>query len=74
MALDRSWSTVVRLAWSLRREHHGLLAAFRAARTTATDYTRQENERREADAQTTDEEWTSRREEAARTFHKRHSS
>lgn len=60
--------------WRSRRVHLGLLAAFRAERSTGIKDTRRENERRQADAEAADRRWQAQRNRAAQTFRERHSS
>jgi hypothetical protein len=68
-----SWITSALRAWRSRGQHPGLFAAFRAERSKAIEDARRENERRQADAQTTGNEWRSRRNAAHAAFHTRHS-
>lgn len=63
---------ILRRAWRSRGQHPGLFAAFRSERSKAIEDIRRENERRQADAQTTGNEWLSRRDQAARVFRERH--
>jgi hypothetical protein len=69
-----SWPTLVLRAWRSRGGHLGLLAAFRAERSTAIEQTRLENQRRQADTETAQRQWRDQRDRAARTFRQRHSS
>jgi hypothetical protein len=68
-----SWATIAIRAWRSRREHSGLLAAFPAERSSAIEHTRRENERRQADTDTSRRQWQEQRDRAARIFRERHS-
>ncbi len=67
------WSTIAIRAWSSRGQHPGLLAAFRAERSSAIEHTRRENERRQADADISRRQWQEQRDRAALLFRERHS-
>ncbi len=69
-----SWPTIAIHAWRARAQHKGLLTAFRTERTTAIEHTRRENERRRAEAETSQRRWQEQRADAARTLRERHSS
>jgi hypothetical protein len=68
-----SWPTITTRAWRSRREHSGLLAAFRAERSSAIEQTRRENERRQADVDSSRRQWKEQRDRAALLFRERHS-
>jgi len=68
-----SWTTIAARAWHSRRHHYRLLAAFRAERSGATEDTRRENERRQAEADTSRRRWKEQRDRAAGVFRERHS-
>jgi hypothetical protein len=68
-----SWPTITTRAWRSRREHSGLLAAFRAERSSAIEHTRRENERRQADVDSSRRQWKEQRDRAAQIFRERHS-
>jgi len=63
---------IVRRAWRARREHSGLIAAFRVQRANAIHAAQQENAERQAAFQTAMNEWHARRDQAARLFRERH--
>jgi hypothetical protein len=65
--------TIALRAWRTRRQHPGLLAAFQAKRSSAIEHTRRENERRQADADTSRRQWKEQRDRAAHLFRERHS-
>ncbi|MFI4992439.1 MAG: hypothetical protein ACHQCH_02340 [Solirubrobacterales bacterium] len=67
-----SWTTIAVRAWRSRSERSGLLAAFRAERSSAIESTRRENERRQADADTSWRQWKEQRDLAALLFRERH--
>ena len=67
-----SWATIALRAWRARRQHPGLLAAFRAERTKAIEQTRLENERRQADADTSRRQWKEQHDQAREAFRDRH--
>ena len=68
-----SWITIAIRAWRSRHHHPGLLAAFRAEHSDAIENTRRENERRQADADTSRRQWQKQRDHAAQAFRERHS-
>lgn len=68
-----SWTRIAARAWRARAQHKGLLAAFRAERSTAIEQIRLENERRQADTQAFQRRWQEQRDHAARAFRERHS-
>jgi hypothetical protein len=56
-----------------RHQNPGLLAALHAERSRAIENTRLENERRQADANTSQRQWQEQRDRAAQVFRERHS-
>jgi hypothetical protein len=68
-----SWPTIAIRAWRSRGQHPGLLAAFRAERSSAIEHTQRENERRQADVDTSRRQWQKQRDRAALLFRERHS-
>lgn len=69
-----SWTRIAARAWRARAQHKGLLAAFRAERSTAIEQIRLENERRQAATDAAQRQWREQRDRAARTFRERHAS
>jgi len=69
-----AWATIALRAWRSRSRHKGLLAAYRAERTTAIEETRRENERRQADHQAAKDAYQAQSERAQRAFSNRHSA
>lgn len=65
------WPTIAIRAWRSRGQHPGLVAAFRAERSSAIENTRRENERRQADAATSRRQWKEQRDRAAQVFRER---
>jgi hypothetical protein len=63
---------ILRQAWRARREHSGLVAAFRAERAEAKEQAKQESERATADHQAATDAYHAQRENAQRTFRERH--
>jgi len=68
-----SWATIALRAWRARRHYDGLIAAFRAERSSAIENTRRENERRQADADTSRRQWKKQHDRAGLLFRERHS-
>ncbi len=64
---------ILRRAWRTRREHSGLVAAFRAERSEAIEQTRLENERRQADTNSAQRRWQEQHDRARDAFRMRHS-
>jgi hypothetical protein len=69
-----NWPTLLARAWRARSKHTGLLAALRAERSQAIEQTRQENDRRRADAKDAHHQWQQQHEQAAEAFRARHST
>ena len=67
-----SWPTLVLRAWRSRSRHKGLLAAYRAERSTAIADARRENEQRQADHETARRRWQEQHDRAAQAFRERH--
>ncbi len=67
-----SWATIALRAWRARHHHDGLIAAFRAERTTAIEQARRENQRRQADTESAENSYQAQWENAQWTFRERH--
>jgi hypothetical protein len=67
-----SWITIAARAWRSRDQHKGLLGAFRAERSTASDDTRRGNEQAAADHQAARDVQHAQWQMAQRTFRERH--
>jgi hypothetical protein len=67
-----SWTTIAARAWRARSQHKGLLAAFRAERTSAIEQIRSETERSAADRQAAKDAYLTQCEHARRAFRDRH--
>jgi hypothetical protein len=67
-----SWTTIAVRPWRARRQHAGLLAAFRAERSTAVEHTQRENARAAAHFQAARDAHHAQWEKAQRTFAERH--
>jgi hypothetical protein len=69
-----NWPTLLARAWRSRSKHTGFLAALRAERSEAIEQTRQENDRRRANAKYARHQWQQQRDRAAEVFRERHSA
>jgi hypothetical protein len=63
---------ILRRAWRTRREHSGLVTAFRIERASAIQAVQQENADRQAAFQAAADDWHARRDRAHRVFTERH--
>jgi len=68
-----SWATITMLAWQTRRQHDGLIAAFRAERSRARADTQRDNEHHQADTESAQRRWQEQRDRARDAFRMRHS-